>query len=936
MSGPRPGAGGPRPGGPPPGPNGPRPGPNGRPGPQGGRGPQGGPPPGGQRGPQPPQRPGPPQGRPPQGGPPQGRPPQGRPPQPNPSLPNSAQSTQKIGRPGAEGDKAQSTQKISRPASLSEAVSQRDRKASTTGPRPAARRPAGTGAANTGERRAQSRSGPPSGPPPRRGGGDGGDGSDGPRRRRPGGKKKSPWRIVRRTIYVLIALAIVVPSTVFLIAYSTVSVPQPGDLKTNQVAMIYAADGSTEISKVVPPQGNRTDVTIDQVPPHVRNAVTAAEDRDFYTNPGFSVSGFVRAARDNVLGKESAGGGSTITQQYVKNAMVGDERSLDRKLKELVISAKMARQWSKDEILAAYLNTIYFGRGAYGIDAAAKAYFDKPVQELNVAEGAVLAATIQLPSALDPEKNPEGAKTRWNYVLDGMVSEGNLPAAERKSMQYPPVRPLDTLGDKTMDDGPEGLIKQQVLRELSAAGISEQQLNTAGLQITTTIDPKAQQAALDAVAENMQGEPEKLRTAVVSVDPRTGAVRAYYGGNDGQGYDFANAGLQTGSSFKVFGLAQNLEMGIPLSQMYDSSPLSVHGIKITNVEGESCGMCTIAEALKRSLNTSFYRMQLDMQNGPQKIADMAHKLGIPDEIPGVGQTLTEPDGSGPNNGIVLGQYQARVLDMASAYATLAASGTYHAPHFVQRVVTADGEVLLDRGEVAGEERVSEAVADNVTAAMKPIAGYSRNHGLAGGRESASKTGTAQLGDTGENKDAWMVGYTPSLSTAVWVGTEQGEPLRNFGGAMIYGSSLPSDIWKATMDGALEGTPKETFPKPAPIKGQAGVPEWTAPYTAPSTTQAPSFEPPVIVTPRQVEILPGVVIPVPGVAPNPQAQARPQPQQPSDSGPMPGQPTAPADGSPSTGQSESDGDSSDSGGGTGGGGGDDDSGGTNGAPSGRSR
>ncbi|WP_280257499.1 transglycosylase domain-containing protein [Nocardia abscessus] len=700
--------------------------------------------------------------------------------------------------------------------------------------------------------------------------------------------------MVRRTLYVLVALAILVPSGIFLAAYTTVSVPQPGDLKTNQVATILAADGTTVLSKVVPPEGNRTDVTIEQIPPHVRNAVMAAEDRDFYTNPGFSISGFARAARDNVLGKESAGGGSTITQQYVKNALVGDERSLTRKMHELVISAKMARQWSKDEILAAYLNTIYFGRGAYGIDAAAKAYFGKPVQELTVAEGAVLAATIQLPSSLDPEKNPEGAKTRWNYVLDGMVSASSLNAAERQGLQYPQVVPLASTRDKEQDSGPEGLVKTQVLKELAAAGISEQQLNTSGLQITTTIDPKAQQAAIDAVNKNMDGEPENLRTAVVSVDPRTGAVRAYYGGNDGQGYDFANAGLQTGSSFKVIGLAANLEQGIPLSQLYDSSPLSVNGIKITNVEGEQCGMCTIAEALKRSLNTSFYRMQLDMQNGPRKIADMAHKLGIPDSIPGVGKTLTESDGSGPNNGIVLGQYQARPLDMASTYATLAASGVYHAPHFVSKVVTADGQVLLDRGEVAGEQRVSAAVADNVTAAMRPIAAYSRNHGLAGGRDSAAKTGTAQLGDTGENRDAWMVGYTPSLSTAVWVGTEQGEPLRNASGGLVYGSGLPSDIWKATMDGALKGTPNENFPKPAPIKGQAGVPEWSAPYTAPSTVDSPLL-PPVVVAPTQVEILPGITIPVPGVQPAPQQQ-RPQQQRQQDSGPLPGQPVAPTDGS----------------------------------------
>ncbi|MFI1463894.1 transglycosylase domain-containing protein [Nocardia carnea] len=858
----------------------------------------------GPRGPQPPQRPGPP------GGPPPGRPPQGRPQPPD-------QSTQRMGHPGEPAPQRgeQGTVKMQNPAGSAEATR---RERTPTGPS-AATRPG----PNTGERRAagadgraRNRSGPGGGPPPRRPGGNRSGGPGGPEGRGPGQKRKNRWKIARRIAYVLVALAIVVPSTVFLVAYSTVSVPEPGDLKTNQVATILAKDGETEITRVVPPQGNRTDVTIDQIPPHVRNAVIAAEDRDFYSNPGFSISGFARAARDNLLGRESAGGGSTITQQYVKNALVGDERSYTRKLHELVISAKMARQWSKDEILTAYLNTIYFGRGAYGIDAAAKAYFGKPVQELNVAEGAVLAATIQLPSLLDPESNPEGAETRWNYVLDGMVAEGNLDRNERTGMTYPEVLSSSAAaGQKTDSSGPEGHIKAQVLRELSDAGISEQQMNTAGLQITTTIDHQAQEAAVNAARTNMEGEPDTLRTAVASIDPKSGAVRAYYGGEDGYGYDFANAALQTGSSFKVIGLAQNLEMGIPLSQMYDSTPVTVNGIKITNVEGEDCGVCTIAEALKRSLNTSFYRMQLEMQNGPQKIADMGHKLGIPEELPGLGPTLTEPGGAGPNNGIVLGQYQARPLDMASAYATLAASGMYHKPHFVTKVVTADGQVLLDRGDVAGERRVSEAVADNVTAAMEPIAAYSRNHGLAGGRPSAAKTGTAQLGDTGENKDAWMVGYTPSLATAVWVGTTDNSPLRNYGGAMIYGSSLPSDIWKDTMDGALEGTPNEKFPKPAPIKGQAGVPKWTAPYTAPSTTM-PSFEPPVVIEPSQVEILPGITIPVPGLQPNPRSQTQPQgqPQGNNGPGPMPGQPTAGAEGTaPTVTQAPSAGTESDTGG-----------------------
>ncbi|UYP18947.1 penicillin-binding protein [Rhodococcus sp. Z13] len=729
--------------------------------------------------------------------------------------------------------------------------------------------------------------GPPTAPP---GGGSGGGAGGG------GKGKGNRWRTIRRVCYGLIAAGIIVPALAFMLAYIVQDVPRPGELQTNQAATIYNSDGQSVITKVIPPEGNRTEVDIDAIPLHVRNAVLAAEDRDFYSNPGFSITGFARAARDNVLGRESAGGGSTITQQYVKVALVGSERTLTRKLKELVLSTKMANQWSKDDILAAYLNTIYFGRGAYGIAAASNAYFGKPVGELTVEEGAVLASSIQLPSLLDPETNPEGAEARWNYVLDGMVTAGTLDAAQRAGMQYPAYVPIAELDNGDQSTGPEGLIKNQVIAELAREGIDENLLNTAGLEITTTIDTQAQEAALDAVRTNLENEPEELRTAVVSVDPRSGAIRAYYGGESGVGFDFAQSGLQTGSSFKVFGLAANLEQGVPLSQTYDSGPLTVNGISIGNVEGESCGQCTIAEALKRSLNTSFYRMMLQMDNGPQAIADMAHKLGVAKELPGIGPTLTEPDGAGPNYGIVLGQYQSRVLDMASAYATLAASGVHHDPYFVQKVVTSDGEVLLDRGTPAGEQVVDAAVADNTTSAMTPIAAYSNGHALAGGRPSAAKTGTAQLGDTGSNKDAWMVGFTPSLSTAVWIGTEDGLPLENRWGGMIYGSGLPSDIWKDTMDGALEGTEVESFPKPDPIAGVAGVPAWTAPATATATTQqqttTTSVEPtlPEVpqITTQNVEIFPGVTIPVPGVAPQTTTQQVPVPGGPGeDEGPAGG-------------------------------------------------
>ncbi|MEN4478155.1 transglycosylase domain-containing protein [Mycolicibacterium cosmeticum] len=686
----------------------------------------------------------------------------------------------------------------------------------------------------------------------------------------PTGPPKPPragfqWKWVRRAVYIGLVLFLVLPFVTFAMAYLIVDVPKPGDIRTAQVSTILASDGS-ELARIVPPEGNRVDVSINQIPVHVRDAVMAAEDRDFYSNPGFSLSGFARAFKNNIFGGDLQGG-STITQQYVKNALVGDARSgvggLVRKAKELVISTKMSREWSKDQVLESYLNIIYFGRGAYGISAAAKAYFDKPVEQLNVAEGALLAALIQRPSTLDPAVDPEGAADRWNWVLDGMVDIGALSKTDRAAQVFPPTVPPEQASQQNQTTGPNGLIERQVTKELlDLFNINEQTLNTEGLQVTTTIDPTAQKAAEDAVTKTLDGQMPDMRAAAVSIDPKTGGIKAYYGGSDAQGFDFAQAGLPTGSSFKVFALVAALQQGIGLGYQIDSSPVTVNGIKITNVEGEGCGVCNIAEALKRSLNTSYYRLMLKLKNGPQDVADAAHQAGVAESFPGVDHTLSE-DGKGgpPNNGIVLGQYQSRVLDMASAYATLANSGVYHKPHFVQKVVDSDGKVLFDASQQSdqGEQRIDKAVADNVTAAMQPIAGWSNGHNLAGGRPSAAKTGTNQLGDTGANRDAWMVGYTPSLSTAVWVGTTSGtKPLVNQWGGPVYGSGLPSDIWKATMDGALKGTDNESFPKPTEIGGYAGVPQ-APPPPPPAPTPPPGMPSETVIQPT-LEIAPGVTIP----------------------------------------------------------------------------
>jgi membrane peptidoglycan carboxypeptidase len=705
------------------------------------------------------------------------------------------------------------------------------------------------------------------------------------------------WTWVRRGVYVAAAVVLLLPIVTFAMAYFIVDVPKPGDIRTNQVSTILASDGS-ELAKIVPPEGNREDVNISEVPVRVRQAVIAAEDRNFYSNPGFSFTGFARAVKNNVFGGDTQGG-STITQQYVKNALVGSQRAgvggLVRKAKELVIATKMSGEWSKDDVLQAYLNIIYFGRGAYGISAASKAYFGKPVDQLTVADGALLAALIQRPSTLDPAVNLPGATHRWNWVLDGMVEIGALSPKDRAAQAFPPTVPPDQARAQNQTTGPNGLIERQVTRELlELFNIDEQTLNTEGLQVTTTIDPQAQKAAEDAVSKYMDGQVPDMRTAVVSIDPHNGAVKAYYGGNDAHGFDFAQAGLQTGSSFKVFALIAALEQGIGLGYQVDSSPLTVHGIKITNVEGESCGICNIAEALKRSLNTSYYRLMLKLKNGPDDVADAAHQAGIAPSFPGVDHTLSE-DGKGgpPNNGIVLGQYQTRVFDMASAYATLAASGVYHQPHFVQKVVDADGRVLFDatNSNNASEQRIPKDVADNVTSAMQPIAAYSRGHALAGGRPSAAKTGTTQLGDTEADKDAWMAGYTPSLSTAVWVGTVTGDkPLVNKWGSPIYGSGLSSDIWKATMDGALKGTTTESFPQPAEIGGYAGAP--AAPAPPPPPPQMTIIQPTIEVAPGiTIPIGPPTTVPV-GPAPPPPPPGAPEPAPPPPGAPEPAPPPPP--------------------------------------------
>lgn len=680
---------------------------------------------------------------------------------------------------------------------------------------------------------------------------------------------------VRNGILGVIGALILVPLLVFGIAYVVVDVPKPEELTVAQVSQIYASDGSTELARIVPPEGNRQMVDLDQIPVSVRDAVIAAEDREFYSNPGFSFTGYARAIKGLITGDSTAGGGSTITQQYVKNAVVGDDRTVTRKAKEFVYSAKMANEWSKDQVLEAYLNTVYFGRGAYGVQAAAQAYFGKDISELSVGEGALLATLIQQPSALDPQINRQASESRWGYVLDGMVETDAITSAERQTIKFPETLNPSENQSAEQTQGNNGLIRNRVMAELSDYGITETDVTLRGLQITTTIDSTVQNGVEEAVNEQLELQTDKVRAAVVSIEPSTGAVRGYYGGQDGNGWDFANAPLQTGSTFKIFGVAAALQQGIPLNRVYSAAPVRVGSSTVTNSGGNVCEVCSVSDALKYSQNTNFIRLQQDLENGSQDTADMAHALGVARSLPGIEKTLTE-NGQTPYDGVILGQYESRPVDMAVGLSTIANEGVWHKPHFVEQVKTQSGEVLYERGSDAGERRVSEQVAANLLQAMAPIASYSNGNALAGGRPSAAKTGTTQLGDTGQNKDAWMIGATPQLATAVWMGTADNTALTTKWGGNMYGANQPATIWKRSMDTALQDEDIERFPTATPINFGFPPPQTVVSPrptmqrrpTTPSTSGPATTAPTSPETPESPEPAPSPTVPPPGIIPIP--------------------------------------------------------------------
>jgi membrane peptidoglycan carboxypeptidase len=602
------------------------------------------------------------------------------------------------------------------------------------------------------------------------------------------------------------------------VVWVSTDVPLPGEVQTPQRTVVLWADGS-EMARVG--VVNRTSVPLEAVSTAARQAVLSAEDRDFYDQPGVSLRGTARALWVNLRGREVAQGGSTITQQYVRNAVLTPERTLSRKLREVAIAVKLDATTPKDEVLERYLDIVYFGRGAYGIEAAAQTFFAVPAAELTAEQGAVLAALLRSPTAYDPEAFPDRAQQRWRYVVDGMVDRGWLDGpAERYA--YPPVLPRGQRGDSF--GGPSGYLVAQALDEVRAVGVTQDRLDLGGLVVATTVERRVQDAAVAAV-RSTTGEtiPDGVYRALAAVEPGTGRIRAVYAGDDyvSRPFNAATQGTaQAGSSFKAYVLAAALRSGISLDARFDgASPQTFGDYRVSNAGGGSFGTLDLVEATARSVNTVF--VPLGKRAGLADVAATAAELGITADM-SVEDSLAS---------LSLGVTAVSPLDQANAFATLAAGGVRAQPYLVEQVADRDGFVL-HQAQPQTRRVLEENVAADVTFALqRVVTGGTGRAARLPDRPAAGKTGT-----TNENTAAWFVGYTPQLATAVAIYSERKDvPLRGlFGVREISGGSLPARAWSRFTAAALEGAPVLPFPERARVGA--------APSGTPTPTTYPTLPP----------------------------------------------------------------------------------------------
>ncbi|HVW40138.1 MAG TPA: transglycosylase domain-containing protein [Amycolatopsis sp.] len=679
-----------------------------------------------------------------------------------------------------------------------------------------------------------------------------GSSDSGERRRR----RRRIWRRVRRTLYWLVGLAIVGPVVAFVVTYFTVDVPDPNSLAAslNQPVSLYYADGSTLYTRST--AGSHQVVTWNDIPAAMKNAQIAAEDETFMTNSGFDLKAILRTVWNRATG--GTGGGSTIGQEYVKKATGNDDPTFTRKWTEMVQSYKMTRTYSKEDILTAYLNTVYFGRGAYGVQAAARAYYNTDVGQLTTEQAALLAGLVQSPGQAD---NADYQHRRFTYVMGRLLANHWITQAAYDAARFPaPVSDAAKNGGSGLAD--RQFIVSEAFAELAADGFSEQDLTERGAKVYTTIQPPAQQQAEQAVAKVMAADSEypDEGSALVSANPASGEIIAYYGGDGSTSYDLATTPQQPGSSFKPYVLAAGLRTQpeeINLDTVYDGSDnQTIAGQVVHNSDGEGAPQISVKDAMTQSVNTVFY--QMGYQAGVSNVRQAAWDAGIPRRITtslgGSFDSLQNDDpstgdGTGTTElGIAIGQYPVRPIDQAQGYATFAATGQYVPLHLVAKVTDNAGNDIY-RFTTPPKQAFDAGIATTVTQSMTDVASSS-GLALADGRPVASKTGTAQYQNTGHNSEAWMVGFTPQVVTAVWFGNKK-QPAPIYGnyhngkgkerGYDVYGREEPGYIWQSYMDAYLNGKPVQQFPAlpapPPPSTTEAPPPTTTE---APPATAEPSF------------------------------------------------------------------------------------------------
>jgi penicillin-binding protein 1A len=584
-------------------------------------------------------------------------------------------------------------------------------------------------------------------------------------------------------------------------------------------SLVYGANDS--LIGVLPAVENRTAVPRSAISPWMPKATVAIEDRRFYHEGGVDPLGILRAFVADIRAGHVVQGGSTITQELVRNLYLSQQQTVRRKVVEACLAVKLARAWPKDKILTAYLNDVYYGAHAYGIEAAAETYFSIPARRLTLEQAALIAGLPQAPSLYDPLHNPSAALARRDAVLRALRANDDISQAQYSAAVADRSLRLRPSPAYTGSNEPYfvGYVEDALQQAYGAATV-----RAGGLKIYTTIEPRLQREAVAALSSVLDKGNDPAG-AIVSLDPATGAVRAMAAvtpGSSASSFDLVtNAERQAGSTFKPIVLAAAVEKGLnPWATRYDSAPFFYPPLHwhVTTYDGSYAGPETVAAATLQSDNTVYARLALDV--GADSIVSMAHSLGVETQLD-----------STP--ALALGADAVTPLDMASVYATLAAGGIHAEPFAVRRVVFPGGKVDSSGWAPRQPARV---IPDWVAGTVTHVLEENMLHGTGVGAHVSGRTDAGKTGTTDNYADAWFCGYAPGLEATVWIGYPRGEiPMLDVNGAAVSGPTLPAMTWRLFMEHALAGTPSGAFP---PATTPAQFTPWAGTYAATSSPSHP--------------------------------------------------------------------------------------------------